>query len=227
MNKIVVVEDDKDIQKVICYALKDKGYETLSVFDGEKAIDFILTEMPDLILLDWMMPSVSGLEVCRAIRREEETKDIPVIMLTAKTEEENKVTGLESGADDYITKPFSPKELLARIKAVLRRSNKSDSEVLTYADIKIDTAAHKVFRNGLKINLGPKEYKLLKFFVENPTRVFSRQRLLDKVWGTGIYVEDRTVDVHIRRLRKALEVENTNNIIRTVRDAGYSLELEN
>ena len=227
MNKIVVVEDDKDIQKVICYALKDKGYETLSVFDGEKAIDLILTEMPDLILLDWMLPSVSGIEVCRAIRREEETKEIPVIMLTAKTEEENKVTGLESGADDYIIKPFSPSELLARIKAVLRRSNKSDREVLTYADIKIDTAAHKVFRNGLKINLGPKEYKLLKFFVENPTRVFSRQRLLDKVWGRGIYVEDRTVDVHIRRLRKALEVENTNNIIRTVRDAGYSLESEN
>ena len=225
MNKIVVVEDDKDIQKVICYALKDKGYETLSVFDGEKAIDLILTEMPDLILLDWMLPSVSGIEVCRAIRREEETKEIPVIMLTAKTEEENKVTGLESGADDYIIKPFSPKELIARINALLRRASQPNSKLkLSYGNILMDTDMHRVYCCDKETKLGPREYRILEFLMQNPGRVYTRQQILDAVWGTNVYITDRTIDVHIRRLRKALSVTEECKVIRTIRSSGYSLD---
>ena len=225
-NKILIVEDEKDIRDLIIYSLEGKGYQTISTDDGEKAIKMLKENKPDLIILDWMLPSVSGLEICRSIRRDINTKNIPIIMLTAKITEEDKVLGLDSGADDYITKPFSTAELSSRVKAMLRRIERNNNKKLKYADIEMDLVAHKIIRNGRKIKLGPKEFKLLKNFLEQPQRVFSRDQLLDKIWGENIYVEPRTVDVHIRRLRKAITANNEINIIRTVRDAGYSLEAD-
>ena len=225
-NKILIVEDEKDIRGLIIYALEAKGYETISADDGEKALKMLKENKPDLVILDWMLPSVSGLEICRNIRRDENIKNIPIIMLTAKITEEDKVLGLDSGADDYITKPFSTAELSSRVKALLRRIERNNNKKLKYADIEMDLVAHKIIRNGRKIKLGPKEYKLLKNFLEQPHRVFSRDQLLDRIWGENIYVEPRTVDVHIRRLRKAITADNEINIIRTIRDAGYSLEAD-
>tara|TARA_Y100000814_G_scaffold105453_1_gene74168 strand:+ start:770 stop:1456 length:687 start_codon:yes stop_codon:yes gene_type:complete len=225
-NKILIVEDEKDIRDLIIYSLEGKGYQTISADDGEKAIKMLKENKPDLVILDWMLPSVSGLEICRSIRRDINTKNIPIIMLTAKITEEDKVLGLDSGADDYITKPFSTAELNSRVKAILRRIERNNNKKLKYADIEMDLVAHKIIRNGRKIKLGPKEFKLLKNFLEQPQRVFSRDQLLDKIWGENIYVEPRTVDVHIRRLRKAITANNEINIIRTVRDAGYSLEAD-
>ena len=225
-NKILIVEDEKDIRDLIIYSLEGKGYQTISTDDGEKAIKMLKENKPDLVILDWMLPSVSGLEICRSIRRDINTKNIPIIMLTAKITEEDKVLGLDSGADDYITKPFSTAELSSRVKAILRRIERNNNKKLKYADIEMDLVAHKIIRNGRKIKLGPKEFKLLKNFLEQPQRVFSRDQLLDKIWGENIYVEPRTVDVHIRRLRKAITANNEINIIRTVRDAGYSLETD-
>tara|TARA_B100000945_G_C20407451_1_gene610786 strand:- start:683 stop:1369 length:687 start_codon:yes stop_codon:yes gene_type:complete len=225
-NKILIVEDEKDIRNLIIYALEGKGYQTISTDDGEKAIKMLKENKPDLVILDWMLPSVSGLEICRSIRRDINTKNIPIIMLTAKITEEDKVLGLDSGADDYITKPFSTAELSSRVKAILRRIERNNNKKLKYADIEMDLVSHKIIRNGRKIKLGPKEFKLLKNFLEQPQRVFSRDQLLDKIWGENIYVEPRTVDVHIRRLRKAITANNEINIIRTVRDAGYSLEAD-
>ena len=225
-NKILIVEDEKDIRDLIIYALQAKGYETISADDGEKALKMLKENKPDLVILDWMLPSVSGLEICRNIRRDKNIKNIPIIMLTAKITEDDKIIGLDSGADDYITKPFSTAELTSRVKAILRRTERNNSKKLKYADIEMDLIAHKIIRNGRKIKLGPKEYKLLKNFLEQPQRVFSRDQLLDRIWGENIYVEPRTVDVHIRRLRKAITADNEINIIRTVRDAGYSLEAD-
>ena len=225
-NKILIVEDEKDIRDLIIYSLEGKGYQTISTDDGEKAIKMLKENKPDLVILDWMLPSVSGLEICRSIRRDINTKNIPIIMLTAKITDEDKVLGLDSGADDYITKPFSTAELSSRVKAILRRIERNNNKKLKYADIEMDLVAHKIIRNGRKIKLGPKEFKLLKNFLEQPQRVFSRDQLLDKIWGENIYVEPRTVDVHIRRLRKAITANNEINIIRTVRDAGYSLEAD-
>lgn len=225
-NKILIVEDEKDIRDLIIYSLEGKGYQTISTDDGEKAIKMLKENKPDLVILDWMLPSVSGLEICRSIRRDIKTKNIPIIMLTAKIAEEDKILGLDSGADDYITKPFSTAELNSRVKAILRRIERNNNKKLKYADIEMDLVAHKIIRNGRKIKLGPKEFKLLKNFLEQPQRVFSRDQLLDKIWGENIYVEPRTVDVHIRRLRKAITANNEINIIRTVRDAGYSLEAD-
>ena len=225
-NKILIVEDEKDIRDLIIYSLEGKGYQTISTDDGEKAIKMLKENKPDLVILDWMLPSVSGLEICRSIRRDIKTKNIPIIMLTAKITEEDKVLGLDSGADDYITKPFSTAELNSRVKAILRRIERNNNKKLKYADIEMDLVAHKIIRNGRKIKLGTKEFKLLKNFLEQPQRVFSRDQLLDKIWGENIYVEPRTVDVHIRRLRKAITANNEINIIRTVRDAGYSLEAD-
>ena len=225
-NKILIVEDEKDIRDLIIYALQAKGYETISADDGEKALKMLKENKPDLVILDWMLPSVSGLEICRNIRRDENIKNIPIIMLTAKITEDDKILGLDSGADDYITKPFSTAELSSRVKAVLRRIERNNSNKLKYADIEMDLIAHKIIRNGRNIKLGPKEYKLLKNFLEQPHRVFSRDQLLDRIWGENIYVEPRTVDVHIRRLRKAITADNEINIIRTIRDAGYSLEAD-
>ena len=184
--------------------------------------------IPDLLILDWMMPEPSGLEICRQIRQNKLTKNIPVIFLTAKGDEDNKITGLEAGADDYMVKPFSPNELIARINALLRRHsrNKSNNLSLIVSDLFLDLKEHKAYRDKKRINLGPTEFKLLKFFMENPKRVFSREQLLDSVWGHGIFVEFRTVDTHIRRLRKAINLPNLPDAIRTVRSAGYSLDLE-
>ena len=224
-TKILVVEDEIDIKDLIVYALENKGYDLTSTDDGEKAIKLVKENKPNIIILDWMLPSVSGLEVCRTIRRDETTQHIPIIMLTAKITENDKILGLDSGADDYITKPFSTNELFSRVKAILRRVNGTkNNKKLVYADIEMDLDTYKIIRNGRKIKLGPKEFKLLKHFLQQPQRVFSRNQLLDKVWGENIYVESRTVDVHIRRLRKAINAENEKDLIRTVRDAGYALE---
>ena len=225
-KRILVVEDDKALLPIITYNLEKKGFSVREAKSGDEALLLIKEELPDLAILDWMIPSPSGLEICKILRRKKETSSIPIILLTAKGEEEDRVRGLDSGADDYVTKPFSPAELIARINALLRRINSTHSNTIEFEDIAIDLNKHKVFRKGKKIHLGPTEYKLLKHLMENQGRVFSRDSLLDKVWGHGIYVESRTVDTHIRRLRKAINIDGTKNYIRTVRSAGYSIDNE-
>lgn len=223
--KILLVEDDPSLTELIKYNLEQIGYEVLIEMDGEEGLLSAQSNAPDLIILDWMLPNLSGIEICRRIRRDKNTKNIPVIMLTARSEENDKIRGLDTGADDYITKPFSPKELTARIKAILRRIRPALSEqVLEYAGIEMDLSSRKTKRDNKSIHLGPTEFNILKFLMENPRRVFSREQLLDMVWGNDIYVEARTIDVHIRRLRKALNEGGKPNIIRTVRSAGYSLD---
>ena len=222
---VLIVEDEPDISEVIRYNLSRAGYRVRNTLDGEEGLIMIKEEKPDVLILDWMLPSVSGLEICRALRRQKDTRDIGIIILTARGEELDRVQGLESGADDYISKPFSPAELVARVASVLRRSKPITSqEVLMYADIEMDLTTFRVKRSGRYISLGPTEYRLLRHFLENPKRVYSREQLLDAVWGRDIAVEARTVDVHIRRLRKALNSENGADLIRTVRSAGYALE---
>jgi len=222
---VLIVEDEPDISEVIRYNLSRAGYRVRDTLDGEEGLVMIKEEKPDVLILDWMLPSVSGLEICRALRRQKDTRDIGIIMLTARGEELDRVRGLESGADDYISKPFSPAELVARVASVLRRSKPILSEdVLTYADIEMDLSTFRVKRSGRYISLGPTEYRLLRHFLENPRRVYSREQLLDAVWGNNIVVESRTVDVHIRRLRKALNSPDEADLIRTVRSAGYALE---
>lgn len=222
---VLIVEDEPDISEVIRYNLSRAGYRVRNTLDGEEGLIMIKEEKPDVLILDWMLPSVSGLEICRALRRQKDTRDIGIIMLTARGEELDRVQGLESGADDYISKPFSPAELVARVASVLRRSKPVTSqEALMYADIEMDLTTFRVKRSGRYISLGPTEYRLLRHFLENPKRVYSREQLLDAVWGPDIVVEARTVDVHIRRLRKALNSENGADLIRTVRSAGYALE---
>lgn len=224
-QKILVVEDEAPIVTLLRYNLEREGFEVLEAGDGEEAMLLAMEKNPDLILLDWMLPLLSGVEVCRRLRRTPETKAIPVIMLTARGDEGDRIRGLNAGADDYITKPFSPSELIARIRAVLRRTRPaSDAETLQFEDLEMDLAAHKVRRNEREIHLGPTEFRLLRYFLEHPGRVFSREQLLDRVWGPDIYVEPRTVDVHIRRLRKAINVETESDLIRTVRSAGYALD---
>ena len=224
---ILVVEDEQALVTLLRYNFEAAGYEVATALDGDEAILSVAERRPDLIVLDWMLPSISGLEVCRQLRRKAETRDVPVIMLTARGEEGDRVRGLDSGADDYVTKPFSPTELVARVRAVLRRSRPSTAEeVLTYAGIHMDLAAHRVTRNGRAIHLGPTEFRLLRHFLEHPGRVFAREQLLDAVWGHDVYVEPRTVDVHIRRLRKAINSGARSDLIRTVRAAGYSLDRE-
>jgi two-component system phosphate regulon response regulator PhoB len=222
---ILVVEDEPDIVTLLKYNLEKEGFRVLAAGDGEEALLMANEQAPNLVLLDWMLPLVSGLEVCRQLRRGTRTRDIPVIMLTARGEEMDKVRGLNSGADDYVAKPFSPTELLARIRAVLRRAAPgSGEEMLSFGDIAMDLAAHRVRRNGRPIHLGPTEFRLLRHFMQHPGRVFSREQLLDMVWGHDVYVEPRTVDVHIRRLRKALNEHDETDVIRTVRSAGYALD---
>ncbi len=224
---ILVVEDEAPLITLLRYNLEEAGFDVEEATDGEKALISVRERRPDLVVLDWMLPVVSGIEVCRQFRRRRETRDLPVIMLTARSEEADRIRGLDSGADDYISKPFSPKELIARIRAVLRRTRPSMSaEQLTFADIEMDLTAHKVTRGGRATHLGPTEFRLLRHFMEHPGRVFSREQLLDSVWGHDVYVEPRTVDVHIRRLRKALDVGRSPDVIRTVRSAGYAMELQ-
>ena len=224
-KKILVVEDDPSLLTLITYNLEKNKFSVKQAKTGEDALLFLKEEIPDLAILDWMIPAPSGLEICKILRRQKQTSDLPIIILTAKGEEEDKIRGLDSGADDYISKPFSPAELIARIKALLRRSSSSgQQEVLKFKDVSINLWEHKVYRGGKKIHLGPTEYKLLKHLVENPGRVYSREQLLDSIWGHGIFVESRTVDTHIRRLRKAVNIPGTKNLIRTVRAAGYSID---
>lgn len=223
--RILVVDDEVDHSAMIGFNLERQGYNITMAEDGEDAIDKARDELPDLILLDWMLPGRSGLGVCRALRRERSTRQIPIIMLTARGEEADRVRGLENGADDYLIKPFSMAELSARINAVLRRVGSArDEEVLEVGDIVMDQPAHKVRRGDRPVKLGPTEYRLLQHLMHSPGRVFSREHLLDAVWGRDVYVEIRTVDVHIRRLRKALNEAGEPDPIRTVRSAGYALD---
>ena len=222
---ILIVEDEPPLVEVIKYNFESAGFRTTVASDGNEALFQAEELLPELIILDWMLPERSGIEVCRELRKRKNTKATPIIMLTARSEEIDKVKGLENGADDYVVKPFSPKELIARSKALLRRTKPGFVEnKLFYADLEMDLEAHRVFRNGNAIHLGPTEYRLLNVLLERPTRVYSREQLLDRVWGHDIYVEERTVDVHIRRLRKALDGNDGQNLIRTVRGGGYSLD---
>lgn len=221
-STILVVEDEPAIQELIAVNLSFAGHKVLRAFDSEQAQTLIDAELPDLILLDWMLPGQSGLALARKLRNHERTRQVPIIMLTAKGAEQDKIDGLEAGADDYITKPFSPKELMARIKAVLRRRAPQLTDDLTeVAGLKLDPAAHRLSGNGQTLAIGPTEFRLLHFFMTHPERVFSRSQLLDQVWGDHVFVEERTVDVHIRRLRKALEPSGHDKHIETVRGTGY------
>jgi two-component system phosphate regulon response regulator PhoB len=225
LSRILIVEDDPSLVELLRYNLEIEGFDVSVARDGEGGMEAIDTQEPDLVVLDWMLPNMSGIEICRQMRQKPATRQTPVIMLTAKGEETDRIRGLETGADDYMVKPFSPAELTARIKAVLRRSAPGDgSASLTYEDIFMDLETHRVTRGERPIKLGPTEFRLLRTFLEKPGRVFSREQLLDKVWGRDIYVELRTVDVHIRRLRKALNEGEDSDLIRTVRSAGYSLD---
>ncbi len=221
-STILVVEDEPAIQELISVNLSFAGHKVLRALYAEQAKVLINAELPDLILLDWMLPGSTGLNLARNLRSSERTRDIPMIMLTAKSSEADKVEGLESGADDYITKPFSPKELMARIKAVLRRRapQLTDDEI-EISGLKLDPVSHRITGNGSNLPLGPTEFRLLHFFMTHPERVFTRGQLLDQVWGDHVFLEERTVDVHIRRLRKALEPSNHHNLVETVRGSGY------
>lgn len=222
---ILVIEDEAALVELVRYNLEKEGFRVTAANDGEEGLALLNEGKPDLLVLDWMLPHVSGIEICRQVRRKTELRDLPVIMLTARGEEADRIRGLEVGADDYVIKPFSPSELVARIRAVLRRARPTGAdEMLTYSGIAMDLAAHRVIRNGRNIHLGPTEFRLLRFFMERPGRVFTREQLLDGVWGRDLYVELRTVDVHIRRLRKAINADGERDPIRTVRSAGYALD---
>ena len=224
---ILVAEDEDSLATLLNYNLEKEGYAVAVAADGEDALMMINEKLPDLILLDWMLPKVSGIEVCRRLRARTETRNIPIIMLTARGEETDRIRGLDTGADDYIVKPFSMSELSARIRAVLRRLRPGLAEDrVRIGDLVIDRVAHRVRRGGQEIHLGPTEFRLLDYLMQHPGRVFSREQLLDAVWGSDVYVEARTVDVHVGRLRKALNREASADPIRTVRSAGYSLDLE-
>lgn len=224
---MLIVEDDAALAELIQWHFEREGYEVRLTQDGEEALMLVAERMPDIILLDWMIEGISGIEVCRRLRRSQETANIPIIMLTARGEEEDRIRGFDTGADDYVTKPFSPRELVARVTAVLRRIRPAlTSELLSYADIEMDTSTHKVRRGGQSVPLGPTEFRLLRHFLEHPGWVFSREHLLDSVWGHGSDIEARTVDVHIRRLRKAINMHGGADIVRTVRSAGYALDAE-
>jgi two-component system phosphate regulon response regulator PhoB len=222
---ILVVEDEAALVSVLRYNLEREGFEVLEARDGEEAMLVADERTLDLVLLDWMLPSVSGIEVCRRLRRKGETANVPIVMLTARGEEADRIRGLDTGADDYVPKPFSMGELMARLHAVLRRVRPAlAAEKLEYAEIEMDLVAHRVKREGREVRLGPTEFRLLRFLLEHPGRVFSREQLISGVWGHGVYVEPRTVDVHIRRLRAALNAVGSGDPIRTVRAAGYSLD---
>ena len=221
-KQILIVEDEKPIRDMIAFGLRRAGFEVLEAEDCATARTRVADRFPDLMLVDWMLPDSSGLELTRWMKKSEETREVPIIMLTARAEEEDKVRGLEGGADDYITKPFSPRELLARINAVLRRSAAvAEDEVVMAEGLELDMAGHRVRADGEVVALGPTEFRLLQYFLTHRERVYTRSQLLDRVWGGNVYVEERTVDVHIRRLRKALEPSGYDRFIQTVRGAGY------
>lgn len=225
---VLIVEDEPPLVELLSYNLEKAGFQAQIARDGDEALLAVEERRPDLVLLDWMLPYVSGIEICRRIRRNPETRDLPIILLTARGEEDDRIRGLDAGADDYVVKPFSPSELVARVRAVLRRTRPAfDQDLLTYGDIAMDLTTHRVSRADAPVELGPTEFRLLRFLMEHPGRVFSREQLLDSVWGHDAYIEPRTVDVHIRRLRKAMNLLGTDDLIRTVRSAGYALDLKN
>src|SRR5215204_886914 len=222
---VLIVEDEAPLVTMLRYNLEREGFAVEEAADGEEALLRIAERRPDAVLLDWMLPLVSGIEVCRQIRRAPSTRALPIIMLTARAEEGDRIRGLDSGADDYVVKPFSPSELVARLRAVIRRTQPAATDnVLRYADLAMDLAAHLVSRNGKAVHLSPTEFRLLRHFLQNPGRVFSREQLLDRVWGPDVELEIRTVDVHIRRLRQALNLHGGGDLLRTVRSVGYALD---
>ena len=225
---ILVVEDEDALSTLLQYNLDKEGYDVVVAADGEEALTLVSERLPDIIILDWMLPKISGIEVCRRLRQRSESRNVPIIMLTARGEESDRIRGLDTGADDYIVKPFAMSELSARIRAVLRRIRPGLAEDRVHiGDLTIDRVAHRVKRAGKEIHLGPTEFRLLDYLMQHPGRVFSREQLLDAVWGSDVYVEARTVDVHVGRLRKALNKEETMvDPIRTVRSAGYSLDMD-
>jgi two-component system phosphate regulon response regulator PhoB len=223
---VLVVEDDTALCELLTWNLSAEGYDVRSTGDGEEALLMVREQQPDAIILDWMIEQVPGIEVCRQLRKDRETASIPIVMLTARGEEEDRIRGLKTGADDYVTKPFSPRELMARVEAVLRRSRPALSgTTLQFADLELDPASHRVRRSGEALHLGPTEFRLLRYFMERTGRVLSRQQILDGVWGMDSDIDERTVDVHIRRLRKAVNRPGDADPIRTVRSAGYSMEV--
>jgi two-component system phosphate regulon response regulator PhoB len=222
VRQILIVEDEQPIRDMLAFALRRAGFIVREAEDSQQARVQLADKRPDLVLIDWMLPDMSGLELTRHIKRESATRDLPVIMLTARAAEGDKVAGLDGGADDYVTKPFSPRELLSRINAVLRRTGSAATDdTVDLGGLQLDRAAHRVSAGGAEVALGPTEYRMLDFFMQNPERVFSRAQLLDRVWGGNVYVEERTIDVHIRRLRKALEDVNMSHLVQTVRGSGY------
>lgn len=224
---VLIVDDEKAVRQMVAFSLSREGFTVLEAGDATEARAQVADGRPQVILLDWMLPGISGLELARTLRKDSLAREIPIIMLTARTEEEDKIRGLNVGADDYVTKPFSPRELIARIHAVLRRSiNTSNEEVLEACGMRLDVTGHRVAIGEKGINLGPTEFRLLHFFMGHPERVYSRSQLLDRVWGPSVYVEERTVDVHIRRLRKALEHHGVAHLVQTVRGAGYRFSAE-
>lgn len=224
---ILLVEDEPGIQELLKFNLSQAGHQVTAVSDAEQAMGFLKTALPDVILLDWMLPSMSGIDLCRRLRADERYQPVPIIMLTARGEERDKVLGLDTGADDYITKPFSPRELVSRIKAVLRRrAPQMTDDLVEINGLQLDPASHRVQGNGQMLDLGPTEFRLLHFFMTHPERVYSRTQLLDQVWGDDVFVEERTVDVHIRRLRLALEPSGHAELIQTVRGSGYRFSVE-
>lgn len=223
---ILVVEDDVSLCELLSWNLSAEGYKVRSTGDGEEALLLAREQAPDAIILDWMIEEVPGIEVCRQLRKDKDTARVPIIMLTARGEEEDRIRGFKTGADDYVTKPFSTRELMARIEALLRRSQPSlAGDTLTFGDIELDAASHRVRRGGEAIHLGPTEFRLLRYFMERPGRVMSRQQILDGVWGMDSDIDERTVDVHIRRLRKAINGPHETDPIRTVRAAGYAMDV--
>lgn len=221
-KQVLVIEDEKPIRDMIGFALRRAGFEVREAADCRAGRTELANRRPDVVLVDWMLPDLSGLEFTRQLRRDPDWKDIPILMLTARAEESDKVTGLEGGADDYITKPFSPRELVARIQAVLRRVDPQiEGNLLDFEGLMLDPIAHRVLAKGKPVTLGPTEYRMLEFFMSHPDRVYSREQLLDRIWGGNVYVEERTIDVHIRRLRKALEEFGYDRMVQTVRGAGY------
>ncbi len=225
--RLLLVEDDRALADLVTFHFERAGYQVTRTGDGEEALMLVDEVRPDVILLDWMIEGISGIEVCRRLRRRPQSANLPILMLTARGEEDDRVRGLDTGADDYVTKPFSPKELVARVAAVMRRVRPAlAGEQLAYADLEMDVARHRVRRNGRQVPLGPTEFRLLRHFLEHPARVFSREQLLDSVWGHDSEIDARTVDVHVRRLRQAINGDDAPDLIRTVRSAGYSLDAE-
>ncbi|HAO32569.1 MAG TPA: phosphate regulon transcriptional regulatory protein PhoB, partial [Candidatus Competibacteraceae bacterium] len=221
-KRILIVEDEQPIREMVNFALTEAGFEVREAADARQAQASIAERLPDLILMDWMLPGLNGIDFARRLKREDLTRELPIIMLTARAEEADKVQGLENGSDDYMTKPFSPRELVARIRAVLRRGGPAaEDELLRANGLSLDLASHRVTAGEALLDMGPTEYRLLEFFMSHPERVYSRSQLLDRVWGSNVYVEERTVDVHIRRLRKVLEPHGYDALIQTVRGSGY------